>query len=61
MGGFGLLLVEKQVHIFSIEPKPKRMHIYCFDYEVKDVIGLNSVNMWAALLWDGSMQILRIH
>jgi hypothetical protein len=31
VGGYALLLVEKQVHIFIIDPKPKRLHIYCFD------------------------------
>lgn len=25
------LAVEKQVHIFNLEAKPKRMHIICFD------------------------------
>lgn len=31
VGTYCLLAVEKQVHIFNLDPKPKRSHIYVFD------------------------------
>lgn len=31
VGNYVLMAVEKQVHVFTIEPKPKRLHIYCLD------------------------------
>lgn len=46
--------------MFQIDSKPKRVHLHCFDTDIRNIYKLNDVNMWAVLLWDGSLQILRI-
>ena len=47
--------------MFAInEAKPKRLHICVFDAEIKSVIKLNEFNVWAAVLWDNSVQVFRV-
>jgi len=43
-----------------MEDKMKRVHICCLDSQIRDVIRINDVGVWAAVCWDGSALIYRV-